>query len=239
LNRIPLLVSVLLLGILLVAGTWLRTGLVGAERWPVRWLDVEGELQRTSAGQIRSAAVAPASAGFFATDLDAVRRAVEALPWVASAVVGRQWPDALHIRVVEHRPIAHWNRDRLLSDQGEVFAVAGSARMQGMASLEGPDARREEVLANWHQMRRRLAAVGQDIDQLRLDERGAWVVRLDSGQILALGREQIHQRLERYVLVHDDLRARGRPIVRIDLRYTNGLSVRWADEASAEVAYRG
>ncbi|MEE4638396.1 MAG: cell division protein FtsQ/DivIB [Wenzhouxiangella sp.] len=239
LNRAPLLAGLVMIGIVLVAATWLRAGLIGAERWPVRWLDVEGELHRTSAGQIRSAAVGPASAGFFAADLDAVRAAVEALPWVAAAAVGRQWPDALHIRVFEHRPVARWNRDRLLSDQGKVFEVTGSASMQGMASLDGPEARREEVLENWRDMRRRLAAVGLDIDQLAVDERGAWTVRLDSGQILALGRQDIHQRLDRYILVHDELRARGRPIARVDLRYTNGLSVRWADEIMPEVAFRG
>ncbi|NDY96675.1 cell division protein FtsQ/DivIB [Wenzhouxiangella limi] len=238
-NKTPLLAGLVVVGIVLVAGLWLRAGLIGAERWPVRWLDVEGELHRTSAGQIRSAAVGPASTGFFATDLDAVRGAVEALPWVAAATVGRHWPDALHIRVVEHRPVARWNEDRLLSDQGKVFEVSGSSSMQGMASLEGPEARREEVLENWRLMRRRLAAVGQDINHVRLDERGAWTVRLDSGQILALGRESVHERLERYVLVHDELRARGRPIARVDLRYTNGLSVRWADEAGPEVAQRG
>lgn len=239
LNKASLLAGFLTLGVVLVAGIWLRAGVIGAERWPVRWLDVEGELHRTSAGQIRSAAVDPASAGFFATDLDAVRGAVEALPWVAVAAVGRQWPDALHIRVVEHRPVARWNRDRLLSDQGKVFEVSGSGSMQGMAALDGPEARREEVLENWRQMRHRLASVGQDIDQLSVDERGAWTVRLDSGQILALGRENIHRRLQRYIRVHDELRSTGRPIARVDLRYTNGLSVRWADEAAPEVAHRG
>lgn len=238
-NKTPLVAGVLLLAMVLVAGVWLRAGLIGSERWPVRWLDVEGELNRTSAGQIRSAAVGPASAGFFAADLDAVRAAVEALPWVAAAAVGREWPDALHIRVVEHRPVARWNRERLLSDQGLVFEVSGSSTLQGMASLEGPEARREEVLSNWVSMRRRLASVGQDIARLRVDERGAWTVWLDSGLVLALGREQIHERLQRYVRVHDDLRARGRPIDQVDLRYTNGLSVRWSDQPTPEVAQHG
>ncbi|MFP4207175.1 MAG: cell division protein FtsQ/DivIB [Wenzhouxiangella sp.] len=238
-TRWPLLTGLVLAGLVLVAGVWLRAGLIGTERWPVRWLDVEGDLHRTSTGQIRSAAVGPASAGFFAVDLNAVRAAVEALPWVATAAVGRQWPDALYIKVVEHRPVARWNRELLISDRGQVFEVGGSSSLQGMPLLEGPDARREEMLENWHRMRRRLAAIGQDIEQLGLDERGAWTLRLDGGQVLALGREHIHDRLERYVQVHDQLRARGRPIARVDLRYTNGLSVRWVDTDEAEVAYRG
>jgi cell division protein FtsQ len=238
-NRWALLTGVLIVGGLLVAAVWLRAGLIGSDRWPVRWLDVEGDLNRTSAGQIRSAAVETASAGFFAADLESVRSAVEELPWVASATVGRQWPDALHIRVTEHRPIARWNDHRLLSDRGEVFEVSGSISMQGLALLEGPEPRREEVLDNWRLMRAQLAAVGQDIERLSVDERGAWTADLDSGKQLALGREHIHERLQRYIGVHDQLRAQGRAIARIDLRYTNGLSVRWASQPSLEVAQRG
>jgi cell division protein FtsQ len=238
-NRWVVLTGVVIVGCLLVAAVWLRTGLIGSERWPVRWLDVEGDLNRTSAGQIRSAAVESASAGFFAADLEAVRRAVEALPWVASATVGRQWPDALHIRVTEHRPVARWNDHRLMSDRGEVFEVSGTISMQGLALLEGPEARREEVLENWQSMRRKLAVVGQDIERLAVDERGAWTADLDSGKQLALGREHVHERLQRYIGVHEQLRAQGRAISRIDLRYTNGLSVRWASSLSEEVAHRG
>ncbi len=238
-NRWGVLTGVLLVGALLVAGVWLRSGLIGAERWPVRWLDVEGDLERTSAAQVRSAAFGPASAGFFAADLEALQLAVEALPWVASASVGRDWPDALHIRVIEHRPVARWNRHRLMSDRGEVFEVSGNISMQGMVELAGPDARRDEVLEHWVHMRRRLASVGLDIERLAVDERGAWTVELDSGKRLELGREQIHERLQRYVRVHDQLRSQGRPIAGVDLRYPNGLSVRWADKAIQEVAYRG
>ena len=238
-SRTPVLLSLLILGAALVAGIWLRSGLIGTERWPVSWLDVEGDLQRTSASQIRSAAIGPASAGFFAVDLDEVRNAVEALPWVAGAAVSRQWPDALHVRVVEHRPVARWNDNRLLSDRGEVFEVTGSQSMQGMARLVGPEARREEVLENWRLMRRQLANVGQDIAGLGVDERGAWMVELDSGLSLALGREHMHDRLARYVRVHEKLMAKGRPIAHVDLRYTNGLAVRWAADAAREAVDHG
>lgn len=235
----PALLALLFLAALLVGSIWLRSGLVGAERWPVRWLDVEGTLQRTSASQVRSAAIGPASSGFFAVNLDEVRRAVEALPWVAEAAVGRQWPDALSVRVAEHRPIARWNEDYLLSDRAEVFAVSGSASMQGLARLTGPEARRDEILERWLGMRRELATVGQDIARLDLDERGAWTMRLDSGLELALGRDHMDERLARYIRIHDELQAQGRPLSRVDLRYTNGVAVRWAEQAGAEEADHG
>ena len=45
----------------------------------------------------------------FTIDPEKVRETVEALPWVASAVVRRCFPDTLYIRVVERHPAAIWN----------------------------------------------------------------------------------------------------------------------------------
>ncbi len=228
------LATLVVFGGLLLAGVWLRAGLIGAEQWPVRWLDVEGELHRTSASQIRSAAYGPVSSGFFAADLAQVRAEVEQLPWVARAEVSRQWPDAVLIRVEEHRPMARWNDSGLLSDYGEVFEAGGSQSMQGLARLRGPEARREEVWESWNWMRGQLAAVGADIAELSLDERGAWTVRLDGGLELKLGRDSVRARLERFVQVHEELRDLERRPLRIDLRYTNGLAIRWASDNGAE-----
>lgn len=233
-NRPAWLATVVLVGVAGLVAVWLRSGLIGAEQWPLRWLDVEGELSRTSASQIRAAVASSAGPGFFAVNLDQVRHAVESLPWVAAAEVSRHWPDALHVRVQEHRPVARWNDNGLFSDRGEVFKVNGSEGMQGLARLRGPEARRQEVLDTWQTMRRKLGEVGLDIKQLEVDERGAWRIVMDSGFTLVLGRENAFQRLDRYVAVHASLREHDRRPSRVDMRYTNGLAVRWAERQTGE-----
>lgn len=228
------LFSLILITLVVMAVLSVRSGQIGSERFSIEWLDIEGELSRTSSSQIRAAAAPLASQGFFAVDLARVRAEVESLPWVAQAEVGRQWPDALHIRVVEHRPVARWNDDRLLSDQGEVFAVTGAEGMQGLTRLYGPELRRQDVVDSWLVMRRRLSGTGLEISQVVLDERGAWLVGLDNGLQLVLGREQWDLRLERFVAVHEQLQRDSRRAVRVDMRYTNGLAVRWAESEPGE-----
>ncbi|MDZ7789691.1 MAG: cell division protein FtsQ/DivIB [Xanthomonadales bacterium] len=223
------LASAVLAGLALLLALWLRSGVIGSEQWPIRWLDVAGELERTSASQVRGAVADEASQGFFAADLEGVRARVEALPWVARAEVIRQWPDALLIDIEEHRPVARWNDDRLFSNRGEVFSVSGSEGMQGLAKLRGPESRDEEVLERWQAMRRRLGTVGRDVAELALDERGAWTVVLDNDVTLVLGREQVDKRLDRYISAQPALADLARPIRRVDMRYTNGLAVRWAE----------
>jgi cell division protein FtsQ len=221
------LATALLVGVAALLALWLRSGLIGSEQWPIVWLDVAGDLERTSSSQIRAAVAGPADSGFFAVDLELVRDRVEALPWVARAEVSRHWPDALRIDVEEHRPVARWNEDGLFSDRGEVFSVGGSEGMQGLARLSGPDSRRHEVLEQWQRMRRELGSVGHDIATLSVDERGAWRLRMDNGVLLVLGREQVGQRLDRFVRVQRALGRLERPIEAVDMRYTNGLAVRW------------
>ncbi|QOC23200.1 cell division protein FtsQ/DivIB [Wenzhouxiangella sp. AB-CW3] len=231
--------TAVLAGLIALLALWLRAGVVGGQQWSIDWLDVEGDLSRTSSDQVRAAVIGEAGKGFFAADLQQVRAAVEALPWVAQAEVSRQWPDALSIRVVEHRPLARWNDSGLFSDRGEVFRVDGSDGMQGLARLHGPENRRREVLDTWLEMRRALADIGQDIERLAVDERGAWQAELGNGVTLVLGRESMHERLERYIGVHPALSGRERRARVVDLRYTNGLAVRWAGESTGEQADHG
>ena len=233
------LASLVLVGIVALGALWLRSGLIGADQWPIQWLDVEGELQRTSASQVRAAAAGPAARGFFAVDLRRIRDDVEALPWIARAEVRRQWPDAIHVRVVEHRPVARWNESSLFSDQGEVFAVSGSDGMQGLARLLGPEHRRGEVLNNWQHMRAELGEIGLDIDSLKLDERGAWMLTLTNGTEVVLGRQMLDQRLARFIGVYEELTGAEQRPRRVDMRYTNGLAVRWVRSDREETTDHG
>jgi cell division protein FtsQ len=224
----------LLGGLALLLALWLRSGLIGSEQWPIRWLDVAGELERTSASQVRGAVADEAGRGFFAVDLETVRARVEALPWVARAEVSREWPDALLIDITEHRPVARWNEQRLFSDRGEVFSVSGTEGMQGLARLRGPESRGRDVLERWQDMRRKLGRIGRDVTELSVDERGAWRVVLDNEITLVLGREQVDQRLDRYFAAQAALADLERPVRLVDMRYTNGLAVRWAGAGQSE-----
>ncbi len=227
----------------LAAAVWAFGGWQDPERWPIRWLEVEGQLERTTSAQVRAAVAAEARRGFFVVNVERARVAVEALPWVAFAAVSRQWPDALTISVIEHQPVARWNDHALVSRRGDVFDVAGTAGMQGLVQLRGPDGRQADVFATWQALAGRLRPNGVEAAVVTLDPRGAWTVTLESGWNLLLGREEIEQRLERFLDVQARL-SRVEGIRRVDLRYPNGLAIGTADatgpgEADNELAARG
>jgi len=208
----------------LAGSIWWLGGWHDARHWPIRWLEVSGELERLTAAQVRAAVAQQARRGFFAVDVEKARAEVEALPWVERAAVSRHWPDALQISVSEQQAVARWKDNALVGRNGELFEVAGTGGMQGLTRLDGPEGRELEVFTRWQQMRASLASQGLEIRSVTVDPRGAWRLELASGLELLLGREEVSGRLERFLSVRSDLSKLDR-IDSIDLRYPNGLAL--------------
>ena len=98
-------------------------GWIGAERWPLSKLRVQGELARVQPAQLQAAVLPHARRGFFAVRLEDAKQAVEKLPWVERAEVRKRWPDVLEVRITEHKPFARWGEDKLLSEHGRPFPL--------------------------------------------------------------------------------------------------------------------
>ena len=228
------MLTILLLFAVSVAGTiWVSMGIVAREQWPIRWLELNGAFDRVSADQLRGSLAAAVDASFFTIDLQNVRTAAQRNSWVASVGVQKRWPDTVIVSVEEHVPIAHWNSGHLISSSGLVFAVPDADEIQGLPWLKGPDDRVDQVLTNWSQFDAILDAAELEIDQLALDQRGAWSMRLDKGTRLQLGRDQPVERLERLMSSWGILLIeRALPPVLVDLRYSNGFAVHWPKDAA-------
>ncbi|WP_448102539.1 cell division protein FtsQ/DivIB [Luteibacter jiangsuensis] len=207
-------------------------GWFAAGRWPVTQLKVEAEFAHVSAEQIRSAVMPHLGKGFFATDLEDVRRALGALPWVESVEVRKRWPDTLLLRIYERQPFARWNENRLISRQGLVFDAPGADQMGDLPRLSGPDSRLAEVVSFYAQARKAFEGRAQlSIVGVSLSERGSWSVTTDSGAEIVIGdRDQADRRLARFLDVYPQLVAgRHGGFAYADLRYTNGFAIRWPE----------
>lgn len=200
-------------------------------------IDVRGELVGESQVALERRVGQWVGRSFFATDLAEVKAALEQRPWVESAAVRRVWPDRLAVEIREKKPLAYWNDDQLVSRAGELFAPANRDVAGRLPRLAGPNDRVRDVIDMARQMADTLSAHGLGFAGLTLEPRGAWTLRLANGIEVALGRDQVAQRFERFVTVYEDqLASRADEVQRIDARYTNGMAVQWKplDEASGK-----
>jgi cell division protein FtsQ len=195
---------------------------------PVRVISMDGSFQRVSPGQIEKAVAPFAHAGFMSADLDAIERAVEALPWVDHARVQRRWPNSLHVTVVEQIAAARWGESGLINTRGELFVREASHVPAELPRLSGPEGTESQVAQRYLATEGRMQEAGMRIAALRLDERGAWEMDLDSGVTVRLGRRDVDERIDRFIRTASQAIAhRLTDISYVDMRYSNGFAIGW------------
>lgn len=200
-------------------------------------ITVQGDVAHNNAVTLR-ANVAPRLGGnFFTVNLAAARDAFEAVPWVRKAVVRREFPNRLRVRLQEHQAMALWGAEgesRLLNNFGEVFeANVGDVEHESLPRLSGPDDQAPEVLAMFGLLKSRFDPLDLGVEKLSLTARGSWQVELDTGATVELGRgtpEEVLARTQRFVQTLTQVTSRysRRPeaLMSADLRHGDGYAVR-------------
>ena len=215
------------------AGRWLAR----LPQFDIRRITVTGEVSHNNVVTLR-ANVAPRLTGtFFSVDLQRVRAAFEAVPWVRRAVVRREFPNRLRVDLQEHQPVAYWGTDgelRLINSFGEVFeANVGEVEQETLPRLNGPDGQSADVLAMYRLLNPMFEQLDLAVDQLEVSKGGSWQARLDSGAQIEFGRgsaEVLQARTARFLKMVTQVAARySRRVTSLesaDLRHENGFAIR-------------
>lgn len=197
---------------------------------PVRKVRIDTPLKQVTQQQLRNVIGAHAHNGFLWLDVDEIRHELEAMPWVYRASVRRGWPDVLMVKVEEEHAIARWGNGSLVNSHGELFSPDNVASMRALPLLNGPSGTEKVVAEQYRQMSEMLGPLGVTVSQMTMDARRAWSLQLGNGLQMVLGRDDTRMRLLRFVRVYADvLKPRLKAIDGVDLRYTNGFSVRWRE----------
>jgi cell division protein FtsQ len=212
-------------------------GAVAALAWaldrPLRVISMDGSFQRVSPGQIEKAVTPFTGAGFMSADLDRIQRAVESVPWVDHARVERRFPNGLHVTVVEETAAARWGQSGLLNTRGQLFVREATHVPAELPRLSGPEGTESQVAQRYLSAQGRMLEAGMRIAALRLDERGAWEIDLDSGVTVRLGRRDVDERLDRFIRTASQVIAhRLNDITYVDMRYSNGFAIGWRNTAA-------
>jgi cell division protein FtsQ len=196
---------------------------------PIETVQILGRFQRVQPLDVEQAVRARArGVGLIGINLPAVRHSVEQLPWVDKASIERAWPRGLRVTVTEQVAAARWGTNGLLNARGELFMSESRHIPTELPKLSGPNGSEQKVAQRYLAAQGRLVEAGMRITSLRLDARGAWEMDLDNGVTVRLGRRQVDERFERFMLAGLRLVAqRGGEIRYVDMRYTNGFAVGW------------
>ncbi len=249
-NRGRGVIVVSILAVVLFAGAVFGLGLdylLHPQRFPLKHINVEGELVNTHPSQIQKAiAQVISSSNILRVDVSKAVAAAQALPWVENARISRKWPDTLEVRVNERVISARWNVGQWL-DQAGVVVTLPNHTDESLPQLHGANGSEKEVLKTYRKFEKNFRKYGLKVMELSRSERGSWNVHLRAveddealveGQDIVpktikviLGRNDPVNRVERFGRLFSELfHDVADQISVVDMRYPDGVSVRWADK---------
>lgn len=160
-------------------------------------------------------------------DIDAVRRRIEALPWVRTAVVMRELPSTVRITLVERRPLALWQRDgrlALVDEEGAVIAEPVPERYRTLLMVVGDDAPRhaKELIT----LLAREAALAKRISAAVWVGERRWNLRFENGIDVNLPEANAEAAWIRFAQIERQFGLLARDVASIDLRLPDRLIVR-------------
>ena len=105
--------------------------------------------------------------------------------------------------------------------------------------MSGPIDSQIEVMEQFQLMSQLLFSSGLRLSGLNLSRRGSWYLTLNDSMQVAVGREQVIERLQRFIEFYEaQPAAQTAEFSSVDLRYNNGIAVENSREELAEGAVR-
>ena len=207
---------------------WFVTYLQNPNTLPIQKIHALGTFTMVNESMLRDVVAKTVTGGYFNVNVDEVQQAVEALPWVYQANVGRVWPDTIAINVTEQTALATWATGGMVNTQGTLFKPIEIVRPLPLPVFDGPVGMERNMTEFYGQAKSIVDELELSIRQLTMDSRHAYRLTLSNGIVILLGKENMLDRLKRFARVYKKVLAtRAGDIARVDTRYSNGLAIGW------------
>lgn len=204
---------------------------------PVERIEIIGSAQHLDRKQLGERIADELTQSLLQVDLPAVQEMVKQQPWVRVAAIEKDWPHTLRVQVEEEVPVARWGEKGLLNHQGDIFWPELKEQYRGLPRLSGPSPDTNRVMSQFHDLNQMFRSAGLQVVSLDLEARGAWTLELNNQIKVVVGRENINERLQRFLeLYRLRLAERSGEIETVDIRYPHGVAVKWREKTDEENA---
>ena len=153
---------------------------------------VTGDVAHNDARSLRNHVTSKLRGNFYSIDLRNAKKTFETISWVNQAVVKRVYPNQISVRLTEFNPKAVWGTReemRLVDVHGTIFeAGVEDDEYEGMPQLIGPEGQGKLMLSMYDNLSEALSPLQTKVKVLELNVRGSWLVTLERGAQIELGR---------------------------------------------------
>ena len=166
--------------------------------------------------------------GFLTLNLPDLNRKIVEQDWIRSSSIRRSWPATLIVNIEEEIPVARWGEQQILNNVGDYIDVINKDSVSHLPVIFSQAGDTKEIIKIYQLISELLGPVGLRIDEVESDNAGSWTLTVLSDIKIILGRDQLVEKLQRLQSVWmAELSSQEKNINAIDLRYPNGLAVKW------------
>ena len=189
---------------------------------------INGELNYLSERDVINLIDENVQTGFLSLDLPELNRKIVDQDWIRSSSIRRSWPATLIVNIEEEIPVARWGEQQLLNNVGDYINVINKNSVSNLPVIFSQVGDTKEIIKIYQLISELLGPVGLRIDEVESDNVGSWTLTVLSEIKIILGRDQLVEKLQRLQSVWmAELSSQEKDINAIDLRYPNGLAVKW------------
>ncbi|MES2218348.1 MAG: cell division protein FtsQ/DivIB [Pseudomonadota bacterium] len=222
-----MLLKFLAFTILLALSTFSYNKFKNAEYFPIDSVKIFG-VRHVDHNEVQTLIAPLVSKGFFDVEVDKIKERLLQLPWISQVMVRRVWPNLVTVTIEEKQPLALWNNSSLLSTKGELFTPATGSIPGNLPQLAGPSGEQLFMAQYYTKINDVLMPLHFKIARLELTPSMTWNLILDNGIKMSVGHKDVLTRLNHFVKVYSKIVGnRVAEVDYIDLRYPNGMAVRW------------
>ncbi|MGL4404123.1 MAG: cell division protein FtsQ/DivIB [Notoacmeibacter sp.] len=193
--------------------------------------------QRTTQAEVLSALGFDANPSIVSLDVEKARLNLLQLPWVASASVGKAYPSAVSVEIVEKKASAIWQNGTEIMALDENGLAIGQARLAGDRALpafvgEGADKTGLPFAAMVRELAPQLA------DQVKVYVRIAdrrWDLLMMNGVTVKLPEAKPHEALVQLAAMQTQSDILARDVTSIDLRIAGRTALSLGETAMAQL----
>ena len=132
------------------------------------------------------------------------------------------------IKVEERVAVANWGKDQLISQHQEIFSSDEIKRLDQLPTFYGIDEYAPLMVDRFNEVQSELEPLGLSVKTLELEDRFSWRLTLDDGLRLVVDEHDFMKKLARFVELYQKMPSIDRSYIeQADLRYENGLAIKW------------
>ena len=229
------LIVLILLGLVIAGGCWAYIKNQNASYKPIRYVKVEGAFQYINKDRLKDVIAQEIKKGFYQADMNTVHQAISSLPLVDRVDVKRVWPDAVYIKITEHRPVVRWGEKSLLNNQGDLLIPDNIEDFKNLPLVTGPEGQEKKLLEIMKGVYIVLKDKSMQLAEFHVNERRSWKIKLANGMEMQLGRKAPLESMQRFLKTMDLLgEEQLAAIAVVDTRYPNGFAITWKPDTAID-----